>query len=145
MRILVLDDDDARHGYFAKQFIGHEVTHVHTYTECIQTLLDNDPFEVVFLDHDLNDHGYRSTADEKTDYVQRSLTRFSREGELDGRDVAEDMVRLFPVEKRPYQVVVHSWNPQGAKEMMSILKDAGFNVQRWEFDPRANLKINGKP
>jgi hypothetical protein len=72
------------------------------------------------------------------------MTHYSREGELDGRDVAEDMVIIVPEDKRPYQVIVHSWNPDGAMEMMKILKDGGYtNVVRWEFDPKTNLKLNG--
>jgi len=144
MRILILDDDDNRHAYFRHQLIGHDAVHVHTYAECMDALLDTETFEVVFLDHDLNDNGYRSLAPERPGHVAREMTHYSREGELDGRDVAEDMVRLLPVEKRPFQVVVHSWNPDGAAEMMAILRDGGFkNVIRWEFNPRVDLKING--
>lgn len=145
MRILVLDDDDNRHSYFRRQFIGHDVTHVHTYSKCLEALLGSEPFEVVFLDHDLNDNGYRSLAPSRPGHTPREMTHYSREGELDGRDVAEDMVQILPVEKRPYQVVVHSWNPDGANEMMAILRDGGFkNVVRWEFNPKTDLKLNGK-
>ena len=143
MRILVLDDDDVRHEYFARQFANHDILHVHTYSECLNALLNNDWYDVVFLDHDLNDHGYRSVADERANYFQRSLTRFSRPGLLDGRDVVEDMVKMLPPEKVPSQVVVHSWNDAGGAEMMSMLNDAGYNALRWVFDPSKTIKING--
>lgn len=143
MRILVLDDDDNRHAYFDKQFPNDDVNHVHTYSKCVATLLSDDKFDVVFLDHDLNDHGYKSLASDKDGYIQRSMTQFSRPYELDGRDVVEDMVQFLPAEKRPGQVIVHSWNPSGAQEMMKMLKDAGFNAIRWVFNPKDNLKANG--
>jgi len=145
MRILVLDDDDERHAYFRRQLIGNDVVHVHTYSECLDALLGQEIFEVVFLDHDLNGNGYQSLVSERPGHQERAMTRYSRKGELDGRDVAEDMVKLLPEEKRPYQTIVHSWNPDGAKEMIAILKDGGFkNILRWEFNPNVDLKFNSR-
>lgn len=144
MRILVLDDDDERHGYFRRQFIGHDVTHAYTYSECMDALLNTPNFEVVFLDHDLNDNGYRSTAESRPDHAPKEPTIYSDlPEELDGCCVAEDVVRLLPVEKRPFQIIVHSWNHGGAAEMMAILRDGGFkNLVRWEFNPQVDLKLN---
>lgn len=146
MRILVLDDDDNRHAYFRRQFIGHDVTHVHTYSECMAALLSTPNFEVVFLDHDLNDNGYRSLADSRPGHTPKDPTFYSGPPEeLDGRCVAEDMVTILPEDKRPYQVIVHSWNPEGAKEMLATLRDGGYeNLVRWEFNPKVDLKLNGQ-
>jgi len=132
MRILVLDDDDMRHQYFAEELKGNDVIHVHTYDECVDALSNQEPFEVVFLDHDLNDYKYKS------ELVGAGL--YGGTQEMDGRDVTCYMTTLLKDEQRPFQVIVHSWNPSGAEEMIATLKDGGYeNVVRWEFDPAKKL------
>lgn len=141
MRILVLDDDDQRHAFFKRQLIGHDVVHTHSYKECMDALRGK-RFDMVFLDHDLNMNQYSSKADDRPEYIQRNLTQFSKKGELDGRDVTEDMIKMLPKEKIPETVVVHSWNPSGAAEMVKMLQDANYpHVIRWPFDPKATLKV----
>lgn len=136
MRILVLDDDENRHDYFARELalLGQEVVHTWTYDQCVDALTNQDRFDVVFLDHDLNDHGVKSVM------VGGSL--YGGIQELDGRDVAYYMAQRLDKDKRPGQVVVHSWNPDGAREMVQILRDDGYtNVVRWEFNPKQKLKL----
>lgn len=130
MRILILDDDENRHGTFAHWFIDHYVCHAYTFDEFVNAIL-NETWDIVFLDHDLNDYGKTSIGDKGYGQV-----------EMTGLDAASQMARI-PQEKRPFQVVVHSWNPPGAANMVDLLNDMGFNVLRWEFDPRARLNING--
>lgn len=134
MRILILDDDDMRHNYFRRELANHEVVHAHTYDEACDALSSQDRFDTVFLDHDLNFEQYRS--------VQKCDDGY--EVELDGKDAAHYLVGRVPQEKRPGQIVVHSWNETGAREMVAILKDGGFtNVVRWVFNPKQPLRARG--
>lgn len=125
MRILVLDDDKERHQAFARNFDGHDVVHVETYDSALAALLKQPRFDVVYLDHDLNDFEAQSYAPGDSMY----------EGprELDGQDVAVFMARELPESKHPELVVVHSWNPSGADAMVSTLRRANFSVRRESF------------
>ena len=130
MRVLILDDDEARHARFAKWFAGYDVHHVYTISE-FEKKITGGKFDAVFLDHDLNDYG-------KNSVVYNGYTTV----ELTGFEAAKTLTFL-PQELRPTQVFVHSWNPDGAKMMVDLLESTGFNVIRWVFDPKAFLKING--
>lgn len=123
MRVLVLDDDDARHKKFAQWFAGLDVKHVYnlkTFLEAINT----GKFEYIFLDHDLYD------------FVETN----GQSRELTGQDAAKALCMLDP-QSRPDKVIVHSWNPSGAESMMGILRDAGFKPIRWVFDPSKYITI----
>src|SRR3954467_10883234 len=114
MRVLVLDDDNNRHVTFRRNLIGHDVVHVHTYDEAVAALA-GERFDVMFLDHDLNLEG-----------VHRSVRRDEETGvewEMNGAHVAHVIAEL-PSEKRPDEVFVHSYNPDGASNMIAILHAA---------------------
>ena len=124
MKILFLDDDDARHEIFADQAKagGHELFHAHTIDE-FAGLIDIHDFDEVWLDHDLNDFQYES----------KGIEMYGN-GELNGTAAARWLVSLLP-ERRPQKVVIHSWNPVGAANMQEILQNGGFdNVVIEEFD-----------
>lgn len=121
MRILVLDDDDIRHQAFARRFINHSVVHAMTVDEACDAL-NKEKFDLVHLDHDLNDHGHRSVA--ASMYGQVELTGF---------DVARFIARDLTIDNRPDRVVIHSWNPPGAKMMAEILRDADISVSYEPF------------
>jgi len=55
------------------------------------------------------------------------------ESELTGQDAAIHVARL-PEDKRPTQVVIHSWNPPGATRMLQLLRDAGVRAIRAPFE-----------
>lgn len=112
MRILILDDMDVRHSGFAKVFADLDRTHVYFFSDTIDALNTKGPFDVVYLDHDLGD--FRVA--EKNEY-DRPYT---------GHDVALYIARVLDPDKRPGRVVVHSWNPDGARAMRQVLQDAGI-------------------
>lgn len=114
MKILVLDDDDVRHEAFKFAFCTEELYQARTHDEAVALLDKHSPFDRVFLDHDLNDH----------QYVSRERT---------GLDTAAYIANL-PREKHPKEVVVHSWNPDGAKYMIQRLRDNDVRVIRWLFN-----------
>ena len=132
MRILILDDVVERHAYFRNELgNNHQLVHTWAYADCTRMLTQEDKFDVVFLDHDLSE--------------RQQMSRVGGPGfgdDLNGSDVVLFMVDRLPQEKRPNQVVVHSWNPAGAKFMIDTLKGAGFqNVSRWPFDPTKKLGV----
>lgn len=113
---LVLDDDDARHSAFAEGFArtGIQATHAHTYDEAVQALKSK-RFDICLLDHDLNFNQYAS--------------HDSNGNELSGADVAT-FIAALPADQRPQIIHVHSKNENGAKNIESILLEAGIPVQR---------------
>lgn len=124
MKILILDDDQGRHDAFAAGLAGHKVQHVYTAAEAIEVLKTSPPFDAVFLDHDLTDFHYRSfTAGRRTGL-----------GEDTGYAVAAFIARELDEQARPGTVVVHSWNPPGAANMMVVLQDANISALRWTFN-----------
>lgn len=113
MKILVLDDNEQRHESFAQRFSRDcDVTHVRTVTEALEALRDKS-YDLVYLDHDLED------------YQQSGM--YGSSVELTGLDVARFIARMPEVVGQPpTRVVVHSWNPAGARAMVSTLREAGI-------------------
>ena len=115
MRILILDDDECRHDVFRRVLADAERVHVYTAKQAIEAL-SSERFDLVCLDHDL-------------DLLSESLL----EPPGDGLEVARFIADHMPVDKVPRQVLVHSWNPCGARAMVDTLKAASVPVVRREF------------
>lgn len=119
---LFLDDTDARHERFAEicKDLGVRVWHVRTASQAIRAIEGN-RFDCVFLDHDLED----------------TCT--------DTGQVVADFIALHVLfDNRPKQVIIHSWNPEGAITMENVLKDNGFlNVKRIPFTFQTNSLTSG--
>jgi len=126
-RILFLDDDRIRHDTFAKRFANAECVHVETFDEFERALLRGSKFDVIFLDHDLNDFGNRSVMESVW-----ACYGSSEQTELTGTDAAV-LVAGLPTEKKPEQVVVHTHNPPGGDRMVLILEKANIPVIRQPF------------
>jgi len=118
VRILFLDDDHSRCGafYWANKD-AHEVTIVHDVDGAISKLSCG-VWDVVSLDHDLEPQHY--------DDLQRNHER-------SGMAVAEWIAENLP---RIGRVIVHSWNPWGASNMVGVLLAAGYKCDRAEFNHR---------
>lgn len=122
-RILFLDDAPWRHK-LVRHKIGatQNVVHVWTVDECIYALQNKGPFDTIYLDHDLNDH---------ID-VTGKFSKYSGmygDQRLNGTHVTNWMVHNMS--DRP-EVIVHSWNHDGARNMVSQLMQNGFYA-RWEL------------
>lgn len=123
-KILFLDDDKERHNLFEAKVSknGVKIHHVWSFDQAIKALTEFQ-FDEVFLDHDLGD-------------FSGPLGYGGRPTEMTGTDVATWMSfeHNLPSSKRPKATTIHSWNPDGAKRMHRILRDAGFSsVVRHEF------------
>jgi len=113
MRVLILDDDEQRHAGFRRMLIGVNQTHVYNYDEAVKAL-QGPRFDIAYLDHDLSD---------------LAALGAPPAGERTGTDVARYIAGM-PSDRRPTQVIVHSYNVSGAIRMAFILHDAGVPVQR---------------
>lgn len=110
MRILILDDDLCRHQAFNRKLIGNDVKNVETSQDAIDAL-QNESWDLVCLDHDLGGKVY----------VQS--------GKNTGYEVAQ---WLFDnPEKQPERIIIHSYNPVGAKNMKSLLEKAELIPGAW--------------
>lgn len=103
-RILVLEDDKTRIGCFKHKLFNHNVDYVETSKEAILLLEDNNTYDAIFLDHDLGG---------KT---------MVKSGDNTGYEVAV-WLNQHP-DKQPNQIIIHSYNPVGRKNMMQVLPNA---------------------
>jgi CheY-like chemotaxis protein len=106
-RVLVLDDDELRHQEFDKILRGTCHARARSSAEAIEILSSSPPFDVVFLDHDLDlspevDHG-------------------------SGLDVARYVASMEPG-ARPRLAYVHSHNAPRAAQMAWYLRRAGVKT-----------------
>lgn len=111
-RILFLDDMETRHSGFRQMTIGHLVDHVYTARAAIEALEKNPPYDYVYLDHDLDEA------------ATMGMTPTTETGQV----VADYIADKLPRDKRPAQIVVHSYNAVGARSMGTKLKEAGLRV-----------------
>lgn len=112
MKILILDDDKIRHLLFKTNFVGHVLVHTYTAQEAIKAL-EEDLFEVAFLDHDLGGHSYvESEGEEETGYTVAKW-------------LAEHPDRKPPI------IHIHSYNPVGAQNMKNILPGSILSPGLW--------------
>jgi CheY-like chemotaxis protein len=139
-RILILDDDDIRHDIWRESFAkaGHDVVCVHT-IEAFQNVVENGSrFDLIFLDHDLNDHPTLYQSVTKGGYRQTGKT-------------ACHILRALPTPKHPDHVIIHSWNDEGAIDMWKLLTDdpgraysviiKPFPVVLWRRHPKNNYSF----
>ena len=114
-RFLFLDDNPKRHAHFKTLSIGCDVTYVWTAEECISVLSNEKSFDCVFLDHDL---GGKEFVEEEPGSVS---------------EVAKFIRDQLEKERYPNRIIVHSWNTEGAKRMISYIGPTGINVKYVPF------------
>jgi len=121
---LIVDDQSERHAAIELHLSAtHDVEHAWSYTDATSQL-EHGKWDVVYLDHDLADFESAVEASEEIDFVpQREMT---------GLDVASFIAHMSN-DKRPRQVIIHSWNPAGANAMMRLLSSAGIPVSYEPF------------
>ena len=122
-RILFLDDAPERVKVFKQTYIGYNYDIAMNYEECIK-LLKTNYYDVVFLDHDLDERSYAGIQDPSI---------------KTGNDVAK-FINTLP--KCPDLVIVHSLNPEGAKNICKTLADRSDGVRMVQRIPFAWQKVN---
>jgi hypothetical protein len=122
--VLLLDDDDRRHRWFQKRFVGDELDIAESVDEAKELLALN-AYDAIFLDHDLLPHHYESN--EHDDFANT------------GYAVAEFLNDRSELQ-RAATIIVHTRNADAAISMVQKLRESGRNVEYCAF-PLLDLKI----
>ena len=112
MKILIVEDSSERINWFSEEFKEHDLMIVNNAIMGIQAV-EMQFFPLIMLDHDLGQKAY-CPSDEKSGYA---VAVAIAEGELNLKSA----------------VIVHSWNPQGAKRMYDVLKKARVQVHQMQY------------
>jgi CheY-like chemotaxis protein len=121
MRILVVDDEPARHKLFLQRLSkGNQVTIVTNYHSAVRELNRTGRFDLVYLDYDLDEY-----SESPIEYGQ-----FSKHH--NGVDVAQ-FIATMPKSKQPKQAIVHSLNASKAPIMLVELESGGIKADYQPF------------
>ena len=116
MRVLIVEDDEARCSWFRARLAGRELD-----VTCDAALalrwLDERDYAVILLDHDLREEHYLSNEpdDERTGYAVASW------------------LAAHPDRQRDAEILIHSLNYPGAQRMLRALLDAGRRAEHIPF------------
>ena len=122
--VFLLDDDRRRHKWFEKRFSGDELDIAETVEDAKVFLADN-PYDAIFLDHDLLPHHYETN--DHDDYAST------------GYAIAEWLNERSDLQ-RAATIIVHTRNADAAIPMVQKLRETGRNVEYVAF-PMLDLKI----
>jgi hypothetical protein len=122
--ILFLDDNPARHAFMDQQYPDDTVIHVYDIDTFRSALKDHDKFDLISLDHDLNDF---------TEEFGFCSLLWNGE-KATGLDACGYMMGFK--EKLPEEIIVHSSCPDGASGMVSFLVSKGIKAF-WKMFPVA--------
>ena len=104
-KLFILDDQKIRHELFEIRYKDHDIVSAYTATEAITALEESD-FDYIFLDHDLG------------------LQVYTVSNENSGYEVAKWISENY--KNVNVRIIIHSFNPVGANNMLHVLFDAGF-------------------
>jgi CheY-like chemotaxis protein len=121
---MLLDDDERRHRWFRKRFVGDDLD-VAINVEEAKDLLAESTYDAIFLDHDLLPHHYESN--DHTDFAST------------GYAIAE-WLNERPDLQRAATIIVHTRNADAAIPMVTKLRESGRNVEYCAF-PLLDMKI----
>jgi CheY-like chemotaxis protein len=134
MRVLFLDDMQARHDAAARWLEGQELVAVITASAAIEALIKGPRFDVVMLDHDLAEEHYLTLSEGISESRQPGQEAYTPGT---GMDVVDFLVqqKRANAPNLPNQIIVHSWNPVRAPEMQRRLLEVGFRSYQIMFHP----------
>jgi CheY-like chemotaxis protein len=122
--VFLLDDDERRHRWFEKRFVGDALDIAETVEEA-KEFLSEGKYDAIFLDHDLLPHHYESN--DHDDYDKT------------GYAVAEWLNEKKELQ-RAATIIVHTRNADAAIGMVQKLRESGRNVEYCAF-PMLDMKI----
>ena len=93
---------------------GHKVRHAQHADDFVKEIL-RERADVVYLDHDL---AY------KVRHPTKVVDKQGNDHFVNGNDAAQFIATLFR-NRRPHQVIIHSMNPTGARNIAATLEKAG--------------------
>lgn len=123
MRMLFLDDQEYRHQVIRQNTTGYEIDHAYDAEQALRLMRSNE-YDVVLLDHDLDGGNYTLVQDQEKNgtYVARKMME---ESLCDGS-----------------VIYVHSLNPAGRANMVSILHGSGYEVYDQPFAWEMQFKVD---
>ena len=109
MRILIVEDSKERQKQFEANLYTHDITIVETVEDAIKKLSNVIRWDVLFLDHDLGGQVYVPS---------------------DNKDTGYQVAKFLSDNKQylPYNIIVHSLNYEGAKNILSLLKEQAMHI-----------------
>ena len=107
MHVFVLEDDPLRIQWFRERFIGHDLTIAESVSEALEKFTGT--YDLACLDHDL---GGQQMVDSEEENTGAAFLRLKAEAFADNRGF----------------VIVHSYNPVGAAQMVAMLQDVWADV-----------------
>ncbi len=105
MKILILEDANSRIQTFIKHYgKKHDLYFFDNITDAKDALNLLGPFDVIFLDHDLDDRVYVNSNEANTGY---QLAKWMQENNISAEEI-----------------IIHSMNPVGADNIKAVLPQA---------------------
>jgi CheY-like chemotaxis protein len=116
MRILIVEDDETRCGWFRQKFADAELDVTCDVQEAARWLAERD-YGLILLDHDLTEEHYFATEpdDERTGYAIAAW------------------LAAHPDSQRDATILIHSLNYTGADRMLAALREAGRDAEHVPF------------
>jgi hypothetical protein len=124
MKILILDDMKHRHDAFDERYSSDQIDHAYTYSDFLDLLINKSPYDIIMLDHDLDD------LVKNYDYYYDG---WGRKRPYNGQHAAIKVTEL-PEELLPQKVIIQSVNKQGAQAIFNIIQNRGLDVVLEPFD-----------
>ena len=112
MKIFILEDDPMRIRLFRDVCIGLDATFAESYAEAVKKF--DGPYDILCLDHDLGG-----------EWMARS----------DGPNTGYNFCKWLPESSENARAYVHSYNPDGAENMMKVLAEKRYTAIRLPFGP----------
>jgi CheY-like chemotaxis protein len=125
MKILILDDMWERHDGFAVRYAGHEIIKAFNVQEAIKALDSHKDFDLIHLDHSLQDYEYFPPEENK------------KPRERTGMEVVDYILNIgYPTSA---EMIVHSWDADPARMMAYRLGKAGYKVKKEPYKAPPNI------
>lgn len=120
MRILFLDDNPSRHDIMDSRYPLDEIVHAYTIDDFRDALVKYDKFDMISLDHDLND------------FTELGHFSYVGDSEATGVDACGYLMKFL--HKAPEEITIHSSNGEGVRAMTAFLNGRGVKC-RWVHLP----------
>src|SRR5688572_32516685 len=115
--VMLLDDDERRHRWFKKRFLGDELDIAATVDEARELLAER-TYDAIFLDHDLLPHHYESN-----DHGDEAHTGYAIAAWLNERAELQ----------KAATIIVHTRNADAAIPMVMKLRESGRSCEYCAF------------
>src|SRR6266404_2142296 len=113
MNIIIVDGFISHHTTFRTMLSDrHKLVCNYTNKIAIKSILENEAFDLALIEHN----------------KMPSLDRDGLEIRCDGYALAKEIIATVPRGRWPKRVITHSWNVEGAKDIMNAFNEAGIDA-----------------